>query len=151
MIIETLAVGNPKPATDHNPLTSQISDKEITPSQSGSSYTSLKDILPTSPPTSSSSTLHNSSWHEIPIKNHLVKQAALAYLQPACSLPEVGRRGCFGRLKDTFTEECGCLFWLNGVVVKSFRDIFYLGSSSDETGELECDYEYDQCDYEKVD
>ncbi|KAK6916759.1 hypothetical protein RJ641_019620 [Dillenia turbinata] len=48
------------------------------------SYTSLKDLLPASPPMGIPSppyTRHG-SWHEIPIKNPLVKHAAWAYLQP---------------------------------------------------------------------
>ncbi|PIN19190.1 hypothetical protein CDL12_08134 [Handroanthus impetiginosus] len=44
------------------------------------SYTSLKDVLPASPPSTSSPT--SSSWREIPIKDPLLQHAAWAYLQP---------------------------------------------------------------------
>ncbi|KAL2254906.1 UNVERIFIED_CONTAM: hypothetical protein Sindi_0285300 [Sesamum indicum] len=44
------------------------------------SYTSLKDLLPASPPSTASPT--SSSWREIPIKDPLVQHAAWAYLQP---------------------------------------------------------------------
>ncbi|KDP33288.1 hypothetical protein JCGZ_13075 [Jatropha curcas] len=87
-------------------------------------YTSLKDLLPASPPTISSPTQHNSSWNEIPIKNPLVKQAALAYLQPMSSPPEIGDKGLFGRLRDACYVECGCFEWFNDVVLMGITEIF---------------------------
>ncbi|OIW11374.1 hypothetical protein TanjilG_19630 [Lupinus angustifolius] len=49
-----------------------------------SSYTSLRDILPSTAATNSptATAAASSSCYEIPIRNHLVKQAAWAYLQP---------------------------------------------------------------------
>ncbi|CAI8614907.1 unnamed protein product [Vicia faba] len=54
------------------------------------SYTSLRDMLPSphaavNSPTTSSATIN--SGYEIPIRNHLVKQAAWAYLRPMSSFP----------------------------------------------------------------
>ncbi|GAV79257.1 hypothetical protein CFOL_v3_22722, partial [Cephalotus follicularis] len=87
-------------------------------------YTSLKDLLPASPPSIMSPT-HNSSWNEIPIKNPLVKQAALAYLQPMSTPPEVGDKGLFGRLRGWCFSECGCIGWLNDVVLRVVKDFFW--------------------------
>ncbi|RWR83635.1 hypothetical protein CKAN_01239500 [Cinnamomum micranthum f. kanehirae] len=50
-----------------------------------SSYTSLKDILPTSPGIQSPTA--SQICQEISIRNRLVKQAAWAYLQPMASSP----------------------------------------------------------------
>ncbi|XWS40234.1 hypothetical protein CRYUN_Cryun18bG0122700 [Craigia yunnanensis] len=86
-------------------------------------YTSLKDLLPTSPPAITSPT-HNSSWHEIPIKNPLVKHAALAYLQPMSSPTEVGEKGLFGRLKERCYGECGCVLWIYDVVWRNVKEAF---------------------------
>lgn len=91
------------------------------------SYTSLKDLLPLSPSSTAAITspTNNSSWHEIPIKNPLVKQAALAYLQPMSSPPEVGgSRGFFGKFKDTVCCccQCECFGWIHDVVLRSLRD-----------------------------
>ncbi|CAN0847394.1 hypothetical protein LINGRAHAP2_LOCUS4954 [Linum grandiflorum] len=57
--------------------------------QDSSAYTSLKDLLPSSAvnsPTAGSSVCYGSAY-EICIRNHLVKQAAWAYLQPMSSSP----------------------------------------------------------------
>ncbi|OMO65734.1 hypothetical protein CCACVL1_21413 [Corchorus capsularis] len=120
---------------------SELSDIEMIALQSVS-YTSLKDLLPTSPPTITSPT-HNSSWHEIPIKNPLVKHAALAYLQPMSSPPEVGERGLFGRLKDRCCGECGCVLWLYDVVFRNIKEAFW------ERREDGDDYYYDDDDEER--
>ncbi|KAJ7967123.1 DNA-directed RNA polymerase subunit alpha like [Quillaja saponaria] len=89
------------------------------------SYTSLKDILPVTPISPSQ---HNSSWTEIPIKNPLLKQAVLSYLQPMSTTPEIGNIGLFGKLKDKCLcgsrGELGCLEWLSRVVLKTIRDVF---------------------------
>ncbi|KAJ4715942.1 DNA-directed RNA polymerase subunit alpha like [Melia azedarach] len=106
---------------DHNPF--QISDIEMISLQSAT-YTSLKDLLPPSPPAITSPT-NNSSWYEIPIKNPLVKHAALAYLQPMSSPPEVGEKGLFGKLKETCYCQCECFGWINDVVFRSVRDVFW--------------------------
>uniref|UniRef100_A0A2P2QX33 Uncharacterized protein LOC105638508 n=1 Tax=Rhizophora mucronata TaxID=61149 RepID=A0A2P2QX33_RHIMU len=83
-------------------------------------YTSLKDLLP--PPSILSPSAHNSSWQEVPIKNPLVKHAALAYLQPMSTPLEVGDQGFFRRLKDQFFGQCGCLGWFRDVVWKPLRN-----------------------------
>ncbi|XP_022726286.1 uncharacterized protein LOC111282462 [Durio zibethinus] len=108
----------------HNGFSSsQVSDIEMITMQSVS-YTSLKDLLPTQTPAIASPT-HNSSWHEIPIKNPLVKHAALAYLLPMSSPPEVGEKGLFGRLKERCCGECGCVLWLYDVVWRSVKEAFW--------------------------
>ncbi|XVE48814.1 hypothetical protein DITRI_Ditri01bG0032500 [Diplodiscus trichospermus] len=128
----------------HNGFTSsQISDIEMITIQSVS-YTSLKDLLPTSPPAITSPT-HNSSWYEIPIKNPLVKHAALAYLQPMSSPPEVGEKGLFGRIKEKCCGECGCFMWLYDVVWKNVKEAF------SERREEEFDDDYYGDDEIKVD
>ncbi|EEF41111.1 conserved hypothetical protein [Ricinus communis] len=102
----------------------QISDMERI-SVKSATYTSLKDLLPVSP-LSITSTSHNASWNEIPIKNPLVKQAALAYLQPMSTPPIAGGKGLFlRRLRDLICcRECGCFGWFNDLVFKSFSEAF---------------------------
>lgn len=83
-------------------------------------YTSLRDLLPsTGPPTIMSPT--NSSWYEIPIKNPLVKHAALAYLQPMSTPPDPRDRGLLWRLRDACgCSENGCFCWLGDAVRSLF-------------------------------
>lgn len=98
------------------------------------SYTSLKDLLASSPASSilspTSATSSSASEISIPIRNRLVKQAAWAYLQPAVSpYPSSSPRcirvsgdslrkilGGFGKLVgDTVTRVCNWLvdaLWL---------------------------------------
>lgn len=122
-------------------------------------YTSLKDLLPassSSPPTGMSPTMMmmiNSSWYdEIPIKNPLVKHAALAYLQPMSTRPEVRNKGIFGKLKENCTCATAgffsCFAWINDVVVSTFKDAF-----SERRASLEFDEDDDEDDEEdeKVD
>ncbi|KAK9001521.1 hypothetical protein V6N11_083303 [Hibiscus sabdariffa] len=97
--------------------------------QSGS-YISLRDLLPpgsSSPmigsPTTSA-TANNSSWHEIPIKNPLVKHAALAYLQPVGSPPAAGEKGLLGIVKERCCRECGCVLWIFDVVFRKVKEVF---------------------------
>ncbi|KAF3442721.1 hypothetical protein FNV43_RR16638 [Rhamnella rubrinervis] len=65
-------------------------DFELVSLKSSLAYTSLKDLIPTSPggfvnsPTAASAA---NSGYEISIRNRLVKQAAWAYLQPMSSSP----------------------------------------------------------------
>ncbi|KAK8481710.1 hypothetical protein V6N13_018377 [Hibiscus sabdariffa] len=99
---------------------SQLSDIEMITIKSVS-YTSLKDLMPTS---LSSSSSPNSSWHEIPIKNPLVKQAALAYLQPVGSPPVAGEKGLLEKVKEMCCGECGCVSWLYGVVWRKMKEEF---------------------------
>lgn len=104
----------------------EIFDIEMVTVKSAS-YTSLKDLLPLSPSSAAAITspTNNSSWHEIPIKNPLVKQAALAYLQPMSSPLEVGgNKGFFGKFKDSVCCccQCECFGWIHDVVLRSLRD-----------------------------
>ncbi|XVE93907.1 hypothetical protein REPUB_Repub01dG0234800 [Reevesia pubescens] len=123
---------------------SQLSDIEMITIQSVS-YTSLKDLLPTSSPTITSPT-HNSSWNEIPIKNPLAKHAALAYLQPMSSPPEEGEKGLFRKLKERCCgDQCGCVLWIYDVVLRIVKEAFW------EKGEEFDDDYYDYDDEDKVD
>ncbi|CAN4112591.1 unnamed protein product [Withania somnifera] len=66
-------------------------------------YTSLKDLLPASPPGVMSPTNgRKDSWREIPMRDPLLQHAAWAYLQPAAepeadrSFSEKMKDKCFG-------------------------------------------------------
>lgn len=136
----------------HNGLSSsQFSDEEMMTGQSAS-YTSLKELLPASSPTITSPTMsiHNSSWNEIPIKNPLVKQAALAYLQPMESLPPAGEKGFFERVKENCSSECGCVLWMFDLILKNAKKVFWPTKLVSVTG---ADYVGDNYyeDEEKVD
>ncbi|XP_028787479.1 uncharacterized protein LOC114743434, partial [Neltuma alba] len=77
-------------AATHTPRPSVL-DLDFGSIKSPSSYTSLRDVLPSSAaavnsPTASSAAT-NSSYH-ISIRNRLVKQAAWAYLQPLSASPQ---------------------------------------------------------------
>ncbi|CAN6554568.1 unnamed protein product [Malus baccata var. baccata] len=137
---EISAVKNPKPNSHshshshshsptfllHNGFSDEVdvSDIEMITIQTVT-YTSLRDLLPASPQPSIMSPIHNSSWHdEIPIKNPLVKHAALAYLQPMSSPPEVGDKGLFRMIREKCNCEFGCLRWFGDVVLKTVRDVF---------------------------
>ncbi|GMJ12684.1 hypothetical protein HRI_004937600 [Hibiscus trionum] len=129
---------------------SQLSDIEMITIKSVS-YTSLKDLMPASSSSSSSPPaaiaspkLHNSSWHEIPIKNPLVKQAAMAYLQPVGSPPVAGEKGLFEKVKERCCGECGCVSWLYDVVWRKVKEAF-----SDKRDDV-TDDNYDEDD-DKVD
>ncbi|XVF45582.1 hypothetical protein PTKIN_Ptkin02bG0217600 [Pterospermum kingtungense] len=128
---------------------SEVSDIEMITIQSVS-YTSLKDLLPSSTPAAAiTSPTHNSSWYEIeiPIKNPLVKHAALAYLQPMSTPPEVGEKGLFGRLKEKCcSRECGCLLWIYDVVWRNVKETFW-----ERIDEVDDDYYDDHDDEYKVD
>ncbi|KAL7594544.1 cell wall integrity and stress response component 2 [Lactuca sativa] len=69
-------------------------------------YTSLRDILPSptsfvQSPKAACSAVH--SGYEISIKNHLVKQAAWAYLQPMSTFPEADGTTVLHRLWIQFS------------------------------------------------
>ncbi|GLT30772.1 hypothetical protein SLA2020_237340 [Shorea laevis] len=125
---------------------SETSDIEMITIQSVS-YVSLKDLLPPSPAAGITSPTHNSSWYEceIPIKNPLVKHAAMAYLQPMSSPPEVDGKGLFGRLKDWCCGECGCFAFITDVVWRGLREAF-----RERRDEIDDDDDDDE-DEEKVD
>uniref|UniRef100_A0A9I9EJR6 Uncharacterized protein n=1 Tax=Cucumis melo TaxID=3656 RepID=A0A9I9EJR6_CUCME len=96
----------------NHPLSSpelQFSDDiEMTPLQS---YTSLKDLLPDSPSPPPSAT--SPAFDELPIKNPLVKHAALAYLQPMLTPPTTAHPTFLRNLKK---HGFGCIEWLAAVV-----------------------------------
>lgn len=102
-------------------------------------YTSLRDLLPSSPPPPCllSPTQRSGSWKEISIRNPLVKHAARAYLQPM-STPDVDNRGLFRRLKD----QCGCIGWFNDIVLKPLMVKFF-----GRGGEISDEYDDDEDDY----
>ncbi|KAK9164597.1 hypothetical protein Syun_005499 [Stephania yunnanensis] len=88
------------------------------------SYTSLKDLAPSSPPPATG---------EIPIKNRLVKQAAWAYLQPmspADAFMESRDRSFFRRLGLSFSGNCvaarggGCFLFMKGGVFPAIGRAF---------------------------
>ncbi|XVE96323.1 hypothetical protein REPUB_Repub02eG0211600 [Reevesia pubescens] len=72
------------------------------------SYTSLKDILPSSAVAINSPTAAGSatnSGYEISIRNRLVKQAAWAYLQPMSASPDSSGPHFFRRLWLRFSSQ----------------------------------------------
>ncbi|KAK4424031.1 DnaJsubfamily C member 10 [Sesamum alatum] len=78
------------------------------------SYTSLKDLLPDSPPWTASPTASwKDSWREIPIKDPLLQHAAWAYLQPVGAELEEHHHW-WSRLTESC---CGCFY---GVVLMVF-------------------------------
>ncbi|XP_024979323.1 uncharacterized protein LOC112516487 [Cynara cardunculus var. scolymus] len=73
------------------------------------SYTSLRDILPSTPAVVQSPKVSSSavrSGYEIPIRNRLVKQAAWAYLRPMSTSPDSGGSTIFHRLWNRFSDAC---------------------------------------------
>ncbi|KAH7518376.1 hypothetical protein FEM48_Zijuj09G0165200 [Ziziphus jujuba var. spinosa] len=143
----------------------KVSDIEMITIQS-LTYTSLKDLLPPSPPPAIMSPTHNSSWHEIPIRNPLVKHAALAYLQPMSTPTEAGDKGLFGKLKDKCLCGAagggfGCFGWLGDVVLIAVKVVFcgFWNDRGSENGEDDGDddddddddYDEDDEDDQKVD
>nr|XP_004494236.1 uncharacterized protein LOC101498714 [Cicer arietinum] len=83
----------PPPATKPPMRTSSLDLELFLLKSPFTSYTSLKDMLPSphtainSPTASSASSAAINSGYEISIRNRLVKQAAWAYLQPMSSSP----------------------------------------------------------------
>lgn len=99
-----------------------MKDTEISdPKTHRYTYTSLRDIQPSStpPPPYVSFARKFSSWEEIPFKNPLVKHTAWAFLMGAhpTTPTQAARRGFFQRLQS----QCGCIGWLNDVVLKPLR------------------------------
>ncbi|GER34473.1 ATP-dependent protease ATPase subunit HslU [Striga asiatica] len=77
-------------------------------------YTSLKDLLPDSPPAAAIS--RGDSWREIQIKDPLLQHAAWAYLQPMAV-----ERGGRERWWSGFVGKCcGLLGCLNDIVMVVF-------------------------------
>ncbi|KAI7992261.1 hypothetical protein LOK49_LG12G01926 [Camellia lanceoleosa] len=68
------------------------------------SYTSLKDLLPSSAVNSPTSSGPAQSGYEISIRNRLVKQAAWAYLQPMSTSPGSGGSHFLCRFRSKITS-----------------------------------------------
>ncbi|KAL8150251.1 hypothetical protein V2J09_020059 [Rumex salicifolius] len=109
------------------------------------SYTSLRDIIaassaalggassPSTAPASPTCWKSTRDRDDVPIKNQLVKQAALAYLQPLSSSPSSteGRswpQRLKGNLNSCFAVdgegEIGCIGPLDGVVLAAIKEAF---------------------------
>ncbi|GFP89072.1 hypothetical protein PHJA_001050900 [Phtheirospermum japonicum] len=83
------------------------------------SYTTLKDLMPSSPSSTASPT-SGSSWKEIPIKDPLVQHAAWAYLQPMAEARDEDERW-WRRLRNNCSGLWGCF---NDVVLVMFKGLF---------------------------
>lgn len=87
-------------------------------------YTSLKDLIQTSPPPSSiiMSPPRKDSWREIPIKDPLLQHAAWAYLQPMSSddIEAARNRNVMNKLKE---KCCGVFGCFNDVVLLVLRNL----------------------------
>lgn len=96
----------------------RVSDIEMVTMES-QAYTSLKDLLPESPPSVVSPTSgRKDSWREIPMKDPLLQQAAWAYLQPAV-VQEADRS-----FSEKMKEKCAGLFdCFNDVIFAMFRGL----------------------------
>lgn len=98
-------------------------DVELTAFES-MGYTSLKDLMPVSPPCSVSPTgSWKESWREIPIKDPLLQHAAWAYLQPMAEARDGhgGRAFFFKRLEKDCRGLLGCI---SGVILVVFGSWF---------------------------
>ncbi|KAH6823316.1 hypothetical protein C2S53_017789 [Perilla frutescens var. hirtella] len=86
-------------------------------------YTSLKDLMPESPPSTASPTCClGDSWREIPIKDPLLQHAAWAYLQPMTGERQSEDHRCWRRL---FHQKfCWLLSCFNDVVLVVFEGWF---------------------------
>ncbi|XXG62574.1 hypothetical protein AAC387_Pa05g0905 [Persea americana] len=89
-----------------------------------SSYTSLKDILPTSPGIQSPTA--SQICQEISIRNRLVKQAAWAYLQPMASSPGSSSSGPHQFLRRIWVSFSGAGFlgFLRHPFLRAIRTAF---------------------------
>ncbi|MCE0481869.1 hypothetical protein HAX54_039966 [Datura stramonium] len=98
----------------------QFSDIEMVMSIESLTYTSLKDLLPASPPAILSPTNgRKDSWREIPMKDPLLQHAAWAYLQSA-AIPEADRS-----FSEKMKEKCFDLFdCFSDVIFAMFRGLF---------------------------
>ncbi|KAH0697713.1 hypothetical protein KY290_015549 [Solanum tuberosum] len=89
----------------------QFCDVEMV-SMESLTYTSLKDLLPGSPPSILSPTNgRKDSWREIPMKDPLLQHAAWAYLQPTAvaEADQCFSEKCFG-LFDCFSDVIFSMF-----------------------------------------
>ncbi|KAJ9541443.1 hypothetical protein OSB04_027949 [Centaurea solstitialis] len=86
------------------------------------SYTSLRDILPSTAAVVQSPKVRSFATHsdyEIPIRNRLVKQAAWAYLRPMSTSPDSDGSTVFHRIWNRFSDAC---FRLNHVYPVTVAD-----------------------------
>lgn len=88
-------------------------------------YTSLKDLMPESPPSPASPAFcRGDSWREIPIRDPLLQHAAWAYLQPMMGVDRRGEgegRRWWRRFHDKL---CWLLSCFDGVVFVVFEGWF---------------------------
>lgn len=113
----------------------QLSDIEMVVLQA-SGYTSIKDLLPTSSPTSilSPTASRMDSWREIPIRDPLLKHAAWAYLQPTGAVSDSDDRNLLEKLKE---KCCGVFACFGDVLLVIRRACFSKsvgGESTEEDG-----------------
>ncbi|KAL6963672.1 hypothetical protein U1Q18_034679 [Sarracenia purpurea var. burkii] len=111
--------------TNHSDQSFQIADIEMVAFRA-LTYTSLKDILPASPPMPISPLYdRKDSWREIPIKDPLLQHAAWAYLQPMSTAQESDDRSCAAKLKDSCLGLFGCFGGLlSDVVATTIKMLF---------------------------
>lgn len=104
-------------------------------------YTSLKDLMPESPPSSTASPTtccRGDSWREIPIKDPLLQHAAWAYLQPmTAERQSEGDRRWWRRFRHKFCWLLSCfndvvLMVFEGWLPKHVRERWLIGFESDE-------------------
>ncbi|CAN0845764.1 hypothetical protein LINGRAHAP2_LOCUS4195 [Linum grandiflorum] len=74
----------------------------------------------------------DSTLHDIPLKDPIVRQAAWAYLQPAGGTFEdcdgAGMKEVFRQLRDKCAaraEKCGCLEWINDVAFEGVLRLLF--------------------------
>ncbi|XP_043709101.1 uncharacterized protein LOC122658246 [Telopea speciosissima] len=110
-----------------------VDDLELVSFRSKTNYTSLKDLLPSSPAAgvqSPRAVPGAESGYEICIRNRLVKQAAWAYLQPKSVTPGSSGRHFFQRIWDGFSSDYlrnsvnDCLGFLNRQVFSKIACMF---------------------------
>lgn len=116
-------INNPYNFSDTELISINNHRQHTTTASGSANYTSLKDILPQTPiQLSGISPTHNSSWHEIPIRNPLVKHAAWAYLQPMSTLPDSDDNRCcfFTKLNSLRCGEIGCFEYFRNSILRLF-------------------------------
>ncbi|XP_042519604.1 uncharacterized protein LOC122093350 [Macadamia integrifolia] len=112
-----------------------VDDLELISLRTRTNYTSLKDLLPSSPAAgiqSPRAVPGVESGYEICIRNRLVKQAAWAYLQPKSVTPGSSGRHFFQRIWDRFqflreylrNSVNACFEFLNQYVVSKIARVF---------------------------
>ncbi|KAG6604323.1 hypothetical protein SDJN02_04204, partial [Cucurbita argyrosperma subsp. argyrosperma] len=116
--------GTLSPAPPPSPI-----DLRLLSKSSSQSYTSLKDILPSSAVAVNSPTAASpaNSGYEILIRNRLVKQAAWAYLQPMSASSYSAGPNLFHGLWLRFSTGnpiSSCLGFIRGCIIPSIIRVF---------------------------